>query len=332
MNITTVAKLAGVSRATVSRYLNDGYVSDEKRRAIARVIKETGYIPSRQAKILRTGKTHLIGVIIPKINSASVSRMVAGLSSVFNDSQYQMLLANTDNHEKEEIDYLRVFTEKDRVDGIILVGTILTPEHERVLKDLRIPLVVLGQEFDGFSCVYHDDYHALYDITSHALKYGSRPAYIGVTERDIAAGKSRHMGFTHACDAKKIKVPERAQIESDFSVDSAYLACETLLDVYPEVDTIVCASDAIAFGAMTCLREFGRNVPEDVQVTGVGDSDLSKVITPSLTTIHHHYKTSGMEAAKMLIGAMDNEDNIVREIRMGYELLVRNSTRSDAQA
>ena len=327
MDITTVAKLAGVSRATVSRYLNDGYVSDEKRRAIARVIKETGYIPSRQAKILRTGKTNLIGVIIPKINSASVSRMVAGLSSVFNESQYQMLLANTDNRENKEIDYLRVFTEKDRVDGIILVGTILTPEHERALKNLRIPLIVLGQAFDGFSCVYHDDYHAVREITSHILNRGTKPAYIGVTELDIAAGQSRHTGFLDACAEKNLEVPKKAQMESDFSVASAYLACERLLDVYPEVDTIVCASDSIAFGAITCLREFGRSVPEDVQVTGVGDSDLSKVITPSLTTIHHHYKTSGMEAAKMLIGAMDKEDTIVRDIRMGYELLLRNSTR-----
>ena len=327
MDITTVAKLAGVSRATVSRYLNDGYVSDEKRRAIARVIKETGYIPSRQAKILRTGKTNLIGVIIPKINSASVSRMVAGLSSVFNESQYQMLLANTDNRENKEIDYLRVFTEKDRVDGIILVGTILTPEHERALKNLRIPLIVLGQAFDGFSCVYHDDYHAVREITSHILNRGTKPAYIGVTELDIAAGQSRHTGFLDACAEKNLEVPKKAQMESDFSVDTAYLACERLLDVYPEVDTIVCASDSIAFGAITCLREFGRSVPEDVQVTGVGDSDLSKVITPSLTTIHHHYKTSGMEAAKMLIGAMDKEDTIVRDIRMGYELLLRNSTR-----
>ena len=327
MDITTVAKLAGVSRATVSRYLNDGYVSDEKRRAIARVIKETGYIPSRQAKILRTGKTNRIGVIMPKINSASVSRMVAGLSSVFNESQYQMLLANTDNRENKEIDYLRVFTEKDRVDGIILVGTILTPEHERALKNLRIPLIVLGQAFDGFSCVYHDDYHAVREITSHILNRGTKPAYIGVTELDIAAGQSRHTGFLDACAEKNLEVPKKAQMESDFSVDSAYLACERLLDVYPEVDTIVCASDSIAFGAITCLREFGRSVPEDVQVTGVGDSDLSKVITPSLTTIHHHYKTSGMEAAKMLIGAMDKEDTIVRDIRMGYELLLRNSTR-----
>ncbi|MFC2629591.1 MAG: LacI family DNA-binding transcriptional regulator, partial [Lancefieldella rimae] len=230
MDITTVAKLAGVSRATVSRYLNDGYVSDEKRRAIARVIKETGYIPSRQAKILRTGKTNLIGVIIPKINSASVSRMVAGLSSVFNESQYQMLLANTDNHENKEIDYLRVFTEKDRVDGIILVGTILTPEHERALKNLRIPLIVLGQAFDGFSCVYHDDYHAVREITSHILNRGTKPAYIGVTELDIAAGQSRHTGFLDACAEKNLEVPKKAQMESDFSVDSAYLACERLLD------------------------------------------------------------------------------------------------------
>ena len=175
--------------------------------------------------------------------------------------------------------------------------------------------------------MYHDDYHAVREITSHILNRGTKPAYIGVTELDIAAGQSRHTGFLDACAEKNLEVPKKAQMESDFSVDSAYLACERLLDVYPEVDTIVCASDSIAFGAITCLREFGRSVPEDVQVTGVGDSDLSKVITPSLTTIHHHYKTSGMEAAKMLIGAMDKEDTIVRDIRMGYELLLRNSTR-----
>ena len=79
MDINTIAAMAGVSRATVSRFLNDGYVSDEKRRRIAEVIEETGYVPSRQAQTLRTGKTGVVGVIIPKINSASISRMVTGL-------------------------------------------------------------------------------------------------------------------------------------------------------------------------------------------------------------------------------------------------------------
>ena len=84
MDINQIAQLAGVSRATVSRYLNDGYVSQEKRAAIARVIKETGYVPSQYAKSLRTGKSNVVGVIIPKINSASVSRMVAGMTTVLN--------------------------------------------------------------------------------------------------------------------------------------------------------------------------------------------------------------------------------------------------------
>ena len=82
MNINEIARLAGVSRATVSRYLNDGYVSDEKKAVIRKVIEETGYQPSSQAQMLRTKKTKLVGVIIPKINSDTVGRMVAGISDV----------------------------------------------------------------------------------------------------------------------------------------------------------------------------------------------------------------------------------------------------------
>ena len=103
MNINEIARLAGVSRATVSRYLNDGYVSDEKKAVIRKVIEETGYQPSSQAQMLRTKKTKLVGVIIPKINSDTVGRMVAGISDVLNRSGYQLLLANTDNNIEEEL-------------------------------------------------------------------------------------------------------------------------------------------------------------------------------------------------------------------------------------
>ena len=86
MNINEIAKLAGVSRATVSRYLNNGYVSDEKKERIQEVIDRTGYKPSTQAQTLRTKKTRLIGVILPKINSDSISRMVAGISVVLKEA------------------------------------------------------------------------------------------------------------------------------------------------------------------------------------------------------------------------------------------------------
>ncbi|MDD3795907.1 MAG: LacI family DNA-binding transcriptional regulator, partial [Lachnospiraceae bacterium] len=164
MNINEIANLAGVSRATVSRYLNEGYVSQEKREKIQKVIEQTGYRPLAQAQTMRTRKTHLVGVIIPKINSDSISLIVKGITKVLSEEGYQMLLANTDNNEKEELRYLNIF-QRHQVDGILLLGTILTREHQAELKKLKVPLVLLGQEVKQNSCDYHDDYNAMKDLT-----------------------------------------------------------------------------------------------------------------------------------------------------------------------
>ena len=112
MNINEIAKLANVSRATVSRYFNDGYVSAEKREQIRRVIEETGYKPSAQAQMLRTKKTKQIGVIIPKINSESISGMISGISKELKQAGFWLLLANTENQEREEVEYLKLFFRK----------------------------------------------------------------------------------------------------------------------------------------------------------------------------------------------------------------------------
>lgn len=327
MDINQIAHMAGVSRATVSRYLNDGYVSQEKREAIARVIQKTGYVPSQHAKTLRTGKSNVVGVILPKINSASVSRMVAGITGVLNEAGYQVLLANTNNDAAREVDFLRLFAEKNQVDGVILIATVFTTEHADAISQIQVPFVVLDQHLPGHSCVYQDDFSALRDITARALAHGRRPAYIGVFEEDVSAGQMRHRGFLDACAAAGIEVPADAQLIADFTVDSGYGAAERLLELHPEVDTIVCATDSIAYGALTCLHEYGHRVPDEVQVTGVGDDELSQIVTPTLTTVHHHYKTSGAEAAKMLVGLMTSDDPVVREVKMGYEIVARNSTR-----
>lgn len=327
MDINEIARRAGVSRATVSRYLNDGYVSREKRELISRVINETGYVPSQQARTLRTGKTKLVGVIIPKINSHSVSRMVAGITKVLGQSGYQVLLANTDNDEKVEVDYLNLFAERNKVDGIILIATAFTHAHRRALDSLNIPVIILGQRLSGHSCVYQDDYHALYDLTRSVLKTSRTPGYIGVYEKDVAAGRERHRAFIDACASMGVSANPQAQQSATFTVDSGYLCAEKILDAVPGVDALVCATDDIAFGAMTCLREYGKSIPEDVQVTGVGDSTLSKIVTPSLTTIRFYYLTSGAEAAKMLVDAMTDGDGVPRELRMGYEIYARTSSR-----
>lgn len=327
MDINQIAQMAGVSRATVSRYLNDGYVSQEKREAIRRVIEKTGYVPSSHAKTLRTGKTNLVGVIIPKINSASVSRMVAGVTHVLNEAGYQVLLANTDNDAAREVEFLHLFAEKSQVDGVILIATVLTPEHERAFDALPVPLVVLDQRTSGRTCVFQDDFSALREVSALALRGARRPAYVGVFEEDVSAGRMRREGFLAACADAGVTVRDSDLAVAAFTVDSGYEQAERLLRDAPDIDAIVCATDSIAYGALTCLREYGRRVPEDVSVTGVGDAEISQIVTPTLTTVHHHYKTSGAEAAKLLVETMAGGSTVPREIKMGYEVVARNSTR-----
>lgn len=327
MDINEIARRAGVSRATVSRYLNDGYVSKEKRKLIGKIIDETGYVPSRNAQQLRSGKTRLVGTIIPKINSQSVSRMVSGITHVLSDNGYQTLLANAGNDEKKEVEYLELLNEKNRVDGIILIATVLTPEHHAAIQRLRVPVVVLNQHIDGYSCIFQDDYNAMRDVGRLVLPRSKRPTYLGVFERDVAAGRERHRGFLDACEEMGLSVDDRAQKTVSFDVDSGYFGAEQLLQDVPDLDTIMCATDSIAFGAMMCMREYGKRVPEDVQITGVGDSMLSRIIHPSLTTVHFHYETSGIKAAEALLVHMMSSESATKVIEMPYTVYGRNSMR-----
>ena len=196
MNIKEIAKMAGVSSAAVSRYFNHGYISEEKKERIQKVVEETGYRPSLQAQTLRTKKTKIIGVILPKIDSSSMGRVVSGILSVLDDHGYRLMLADTQSNPGKEVEYLSVFSEK-QVDGVILIATVLTTEHKRELKKLGIPAVIVGQKLDSYSCVYHDDYHAIYEMTGLVLKKGrKRLGYIGVMTQDEAAGTERYRGCT----------------------------------------------------------------------------------------------------------------------------------------
>ncbi len=330
MDINEIARRAGVSRATVSRYLNDGYVSAAKRDAIARVIDETGYVPSRQARQLRTGRTGLVGVIIPKINSQSVSRMVSGITEVLSESDYQILLADTNNDTATEVEYLHVFAEKNHVDGIVFIAIAFTEEHEKAIKSLNTPIVVLGQKVEGYDCVYHEDRRASFDVARIALATARHVAYIGVFDEDQAVGEMRRLGFLDACAEAGVQPNPDLILTGDFTMDSGYFCCEQILDLDPKVDYIACATDTIAFGALTCLREYGRRVPDDVQVTGIGDSEFSRAVSPSLTTAHLHYETSGVKAARILLTSMsatDETSQAVGQLKMSYEVYARTSTR-----
>lgn len=328
MNINEIAWLAGVSRTTVSRYLNNGYVSEEKKEKIRKVIEETGYQPSTQAQMLRTKKTKLVGVVLPKINSDTISREVAGISDVLAKRGYQIILANTNNDIEEELKSLSLFRD-NQVDGVIFIATMFTRKHKQMLKEYKVPIVILGQWLEGYPCVYQDDYYASYMITEKLLEKGQNAAYIGVTDRDEAVGAKRRKGFEAALHKKKVPVvPERMKI-GNFTMESGYECAKELLQQTPLIDSLICATDTMAVGAITCIKELGLRIPQDIQVVGIGDSSFGKIIEPKLTTVHFFYKTSGMEVASMLADLMENEEGIRKEIKMGCEIVLRNSHREN---
>ena len=326
MTISEIAKMAGVSKSAVSRYFNDGYISEEKREAIRKVVEETGYYPSLQAQTLRTKKTKMIGVILPRIDSNSIGRVVAGIFSVLGESEYEILLANTMNDNMKELDYLSVFHDK-QVDGVILLATIMTAEHKKKLKEMNVPVVIIGQKIAGLPCVYHDDYNAEYDITKMILEKGRRNlVYIGVTQKDKAVGKDRYEGYCKAVrEAGFDGLCDRKQI-ADFSMESGYDAMKKLCEAYDKIDGVIVATDTIAVGAMRYLTDKGIEIPKDIVIAGQGDSVVSRVTTPMLSTIKYYYEDSGKRAAEMMLCLLGGNEPNEKQIKLGYELLDRKST------
>ena len=326
MNINEIAKMAGVSRATVSRYLNNGYVSEEKKKVISKVIEETGYQPSSQAQMLRTKKTKLVGVILPKIDSNTISREVAGISDILTQKGYQMILANTNNSVEEELKYLSLFKD-NQVDGVIFIATILTKQHREMLKEYKVPIVLLGQHLEGYPCIFQDDYKAAMSLTEQMLKTGKKFGYITVTDK--AVGKMRISGVEEILKKNNIGLDKSCVKCGNFTLESGYEKAEELFTEHPDIDTLICATDTMAVGAVNWLKKSGYHIPDQVQVAGMGDSYLGKIIEPKLTTVHFFYKTSGMESAKMLVDLMESENiSIHKEIKMGCKVVMRESHRN----
>ena len=325
MTIAEIAKLAGVSKACVSRYLNHGYVSEEKKRKIQKVIDETGYVPSRQAQILRTGKSKLIGVILPKINSESIGGMVAGISSALGDKDFGILLANTENNVEKELRYLELF-QQGQVEGLIFFGTLVTPHHRQILRNYPIPVVVLSQQVDDLSCVYNNDHDAAREITRELLNSDRKQVgYIGVTNHDRAVGEARRAGFLEALRDRGLEIPDEHMIVTGFTLEDGNAAAQQLFERAPQVNAIFCATDTLAVGAMQYIKGVGKRIPEDVAIVGMGHSRMTEIVSPRLTTVHLFYEDGGAEAAKMLLQMLESGIDMKKQLKLGYEMIRQES-------
>ena len=326
MTIKELAKLAGVSPAAVSRYLNGGPLSEEKRRSIRAAIQRTGYQPDPAAQTLRTRSTDIVGLIVPRLDSESVSRLAAGASELLDAGGYTCQLGVAGNKPERELSLLQLFQSRS-VAGAILMGTVLTPELERYLQSTSMPVVVAGQRYKGVPCVYHDDYGAALELTRLVLVRGRRrPVLIAAPEEDAAAGQARRRGVQAGLREAGLD-PELPIERSSFELEGGRAAMERLLARCPDLDAVVCATDRMAFGAMQALREAGKRLPEQVSVTGIGDNWAGDHIVPRLTTAHFYYRTCGETAARLLIERIQDRDRSVpvQQVELSYTIKERDS-------
>lgn len=326
MNITEFSKIAGVSKSAVSRYFNQGYLALDKRKLIEDAIEKTGYHPSVSAQSVKTRVTKLVGVILPKLSSESCARVTEGISEILYENGYQILLVNTANDYNKEIEYLDLFRH-NRVDGVILLATTFTSMHKNLLNKMKIPVVIVGQEYKGFSCVCHDDFTASYNLTKLMLEKGcTKPAYIGVSNSDKAVGENRQKGFLKALEESHLKLEKNHTAIAEFTIDSGYKCAKRIFSSKNKPDCVFCATDNIAAGVVSYCNENSIKIPQDVIICGVGDAKIGTVTATPLTTARLHYKTAGMEAAQLLLKSIGKENVVPKTVKLDYEIIERKST------
>ncbi|MEH7234588.1 LacI family DNA-binding transcriptional regulator [Bacillus sp. JJ1562] len=321
-----IARLANVSSATVSRVLNNsGYVSDDVRKRILKIIEETGYIPSEHAKALRTKQSNVIGVILPKLSTETASRLVSGISEELAKHGYQILLTNTNLDPEKEIEYVKLLKSK-QVDGIILLATNRGEDLLTEIKKLRIPFVATGQEMEGVASVINNNFQAAKDITNLLIEKGHRNiAFIGVDEADYEVGYKRKAGYLAALEENQLPVVNKWIEKAEFTIESGYSMAKKIFEVSSEKPTaIVAVTDRLAIGAMEYLKEQGLEIPNDVALTGMGASDLSKYVVPKLTTVDFLSEHTGAEAAKTLLQILQVGISSEKK-QIDYRLIIRDS-------
>lgn len=316
MTMADIAELAGVTKSTVSRYFNGGYVKQATKDQIQKIIEEYNYEPNTFAR-LKAKKSNVIGVVVPTLNSKITSRVITSIDRYLRERDYTTLIKNSDHDIELEIQNIQRLINLN-VDGILLSSISITEEHKKIFEETKVPIVVLAQEYcDGISII-DDDYSAGRFIGEYIGKTGHKNVgYIGVYETDEAVGIRRKQGVLDGLREYGITDPVIA--EGDYSFIGGQDNTREILKK-AKVDVIICATDRIAFGCYKILQEKGLRIPEDVSVTGFGGYDESTLLTPELSTIKFDSYAMGYLGAETVL-KMIKEEPVSKKQVVNYEFI-----------
>lgn len=305
ITIQDIANMCQVSKSSVSRYLNGGYVSKENRAKIKEAIEKTGFEENFFAKRLKTKKSNLIGVIIPRIDSSTVGKVLNGINSVIEKEGYTTIMLISNLSTKKELEHINSLYQQG-VDGIIVDTLGITKQHVELINKIDIPVICLCPKNDYINYMSIDDYEAGRIMGDYFYKLNHRKiVFLGVSEEDEAVGVLRKKGFYDVFkrSGEEYKIDF---VETDFTFDKAYKKGEEVLSYNPTA--VVCATDNICLGLMLYLNEKNISIPNKVSIAGFGGYDVGAVIYPPLTTIEFNHGLLGAKSAEALLKLIDGKD------------------------
>ncbi len=328
--IADIARLAGVSKSTVSRALNDspliGSETKERIRAIAREHNFQINVPARQLSLKQSRTIAFVTHAYHKEFSVADLfglEIMGGISSGLHAHGYDMLVIHVDPRDTQ---WAHQYLDTGRVDGFILMTSTRKQYHIKTLLEMGAPFIVWGipQYNQSYPSVTGDNFTGGKLATEHLIGSGrERIAFLGGPADELEV-QQRYQGYETALLKAGQGIDPALIAYGDFSNTSGATAMEQLLEQAPNLDAVFVNSDLMAIAAMDVIRAHGRRVPEDVAVVGYDDLSIAEHSNPPLTTIRQNVPLAGKLLAQNLIQYL--QTGLVTNVTMSVELVVRQST------
>lgn len=345
LTIQDIARLAGVSKATVSRVLNHHQnVDPGTRELVLRIVKEKGFVPNNAASGLAGGRTRLLGVLIPALNWPLVPEIMRGVGDVIGETSFELIIYSiTDqNHGKDRSDVIDRIIDSNLVTGLLAVYPGPTVHRLADLYSKTFPIVLIDDQEEQPPSVIPwigiDHYAGAYAATRHLISLGHRRIAHIQGPLKYYVSRERFQGYYNALRDAGIAYDAELVKEGDFTPPSGRACTEALLALPDRPTAIFAGSDYMAYGAISAAMRLGLHVPRDIAVVGFDDNPSSAHMEPTLTTVHQPFYEMGRQAIELLLSyvevahgvreQVDTQDPLISpalRTRLSAHLIIRSS-------
>lgn len=331
-SIAEIARICGVSKATVSRVINNSPqgVGPETREKVLKTIRELNYRPNALARSVATSRSGTIGLIIPDVGNFFYPKIIRGVTDYMDRCGYNVIVANSDYDPDREAQQLLRLVDR-RVDGILLCSGVSNKDFLADFRKHNIPLALLGRNFDN-SCsdasIIGDNVRGAYKSASHLIQGGSRRVVYVEGNPHVAGSKQRLLGYKQAHTEFGLPVRKEFIISGEYSIEFGQKTAQRLLESGLEFDAIMTGSDLIAIGILSQLIKSGVRVPEDIEVIGFDNIELTTVVTPMLSTISKPHYEMAQHISEQLIRIIQGETIPLPHTVVEPQLVLRDTTRA----